>query len=102
MYAVIMMIRRYINMIKFVFFVKQKPAYELRISDWSSDVCSSDLPQTLIVSHVSKLIRPAWISSYMMWLAIPSAAKNSPQLRDSASQPLSVSPSSAEDRKSVV
>src|SRR3546814_3617479 len=24
-------------------FVKQKPAYELRISDWSSDVCSSDL-----------------------------------------------------------
>src|SRR3546814_1365 len=25
------------------FFFKQKPAYELRISDWSSDVCSSDL-----------------------------------------------------------
>src|SRR3546814_5368999 len=27
----------------FVFFFKQKTAYELRISDWSSDVCSSDL-----------------------------------------------------------
>src|SRR3546814_1129701 len=27
----------------FVFF-KQKTAYEMRISDWSSDVCSSDLP----------------------------------------------------------
>src|SRR3546814_8243009 len=26
-----------------VFFIKQKTAYELRISDWSSDVCSSDL-----------------------------------------------------------
>src|SRR3546814_8316697 len=26
-----------------VFFVKQKTAYELRISDWSSDLCSSDL-----------------------------------------------------------
>src|SRR3546814_4376943 len=25
-------------------FFKQKTAYELRISDWSSDVCSSDLP----------------------------------------------------------
>src|SRR3546814_1621141 len=25
------------------FFFKQKTAYELRISDWSSDVCSSDL-----------------------------------------------------------
>src|SRR3546814_2593143 len=27
-----------------IFFFKQKTAYELRISDWSSDVCSSDLP----------------------------------------------------------
>src|SRR3546814_1018246 len=26
-----------------VFFFKQKTAYEVRISDWSSDVCSSDL-----------------------------------------------------------
>src|SRR3546814_1910179 len=29
----------------FFFFVKQKTAYEMRISDWSSDVCSSDLPE---------------------------------------------------------
>src|SRR3546814_6635205 len=29
--------------ILFVFFFKQKTAYEMRISDWSSDVCSSDL-----------------------------------------------------------
>src|SRR3546814_5126497 len=28
----------------YVFFFKQKTAYEMRISDWSSDVCSSDLP----------------------------------------------------------
>src|SRR3546814_7722344 len=27
----------------FVFFFKQKTSYEMRISDWSSDVCSSDL-----------------------------------------------------------
>src|SRR3546814_431333 len=26
-----------------LFFFKQKPAYEMRISDWSSDICSSDL-----------------------------------------------------------
>src|SRR3546814_8739684 len=31
-------------MVCFFFFVKQKTAYEMRISDWSSDVCSSDLP----------------------------------------------------------
>src|SRR3546814_4185126 len=29
--------------VQFLFF-KQKTAYEMRISDWSSDVCSSDLP----------------------------------------------------------
>src|SRR3546814_8171404 len=28
----------------YFFFFKQKTAYEMRISDWSSDVCSSDLP----------------------------------------------------------
>src|SRR3546814_1602568 len=30
----------------FFFFFKQKTAYEMRISDWSSDVCSSDLPRS--------------------------------------------------------
>src|SRR3546814_4317744 len=31
----------------FLFFFKQKTAYEMRISDWSSDVCSSDLGELL-------------------------------------------------------
>src|SRR3546814_16253073 len=31
------------------FFVKQKTSYEMRISDWSSDVCSSDLRVTTVV-----------------------------------------------------
>src|SRR3546814_11859348 len=31
--------------VSFFFFFKQKTAYEMRISDWSSDVCSSDLVQ---------------------------------------------------------
>src|SRR3546814_12383092 len=30
-----------------LFFFKQKTAYEMRISDWSSDVCSSDLPEKM-------------------------------------------------------
>src|SRR3546814_3838240 len=42
----------------FVFFFKQKTAYELRISDWSSDVCSSDLDRNRhLVSHASVLNR---------------------------------------------
>src|SRR3546814_19702704 len=32
----------------FIFFFKQKMAYEMRISDWSSDVCSSDLPDAIL------------------------------------------------------
>src|SRR3546814_7469606 len=35
----------------FFFFFKQKTAYEMRISDWSSDVCSSDLVGRLLQLH---------------------------------------------------
>src|SRR3546814_4816828 len=56
----------------FIFFFKQKTAYELRISDWSSDVCSSDLSEALarraaasrhehrlpVIRHVGLLLRP--------------------------------------------
>src|SRR3546814_5211768 len=34
------------------FFFKQKTAYEMRISDWSSDVCSSDLEARAALLHV--------------------------------------------------
>src|SRR3546814_1459101 len=34
------------------FFFKQKPAYEMRISDWSSDVCSSDLHALQTFTHL--------------------------------------------------
>src|SRR3546814_16995602 len=36
-------------------FFKQKTAYEMRISDWSSDVCSSDLQ----IGHQAPLLHPA-------------------------------------------
>src|SRR3546814_1282934 len=36
----------------FFFFFKQKTAYELRISDWSSDVCSSDLEICVVLTHL--------------------------------------------------
>src|SRR3546814_8507610 len=42
----------YICIVMFVFF-KQKTAYEMRISDWSSDVCFSDLQ--LVSMKVSKV-----------------------------------------------
>src|SRR3546814_10884025 len=38
-----MLVLRWIVCSYTLFFFKQKTAYEMRISDWSSDVCSSDL-----------------------------------------------------------
>src|SRR3546814_2270603 len=40
------------------FFFKQKTAYEMRISDWSSDVCSSDLgpPGSTETAHDRQLV----------------------------------------------
>src|SRR3546814_5099544 len=40
------------------FFFRQKTAYEMRISDWSSDVCSSDLSATWVVSD-ARLLEPS-------------------------------------------
>src|SRR3546814_4846161 len=40
-------------------FFKQKTAYEMRISDWSSDVCSSDLQQREHADRMLELERPA-------------------------------------------
>src|SRR3546814_8888649 len=40
------------------FCFKQKTAYEMRISDWSSDVCSSDLPDRLQRWHDHRF--PSW------------------------------------------
>src|SRR3546814_4558428 len=60
----------------FLFFFKQKTAYEMRISDWSSDVCSSDLPHAdapdlhaLRFSHAgadggTRTRTPNWIADF--------------------------------------
>src|SRR3546814_3326952 len=39
------------------FFIKQKTAYEFRISDWSSDVFSSDLPEDAEARRTVELMR---------------------------------------------
>src|SRR3546814_5179899 len=52
----------FFTFISFVFFFKQKTAYEMRISDWSSDVCSSDLTLDEILCPISlakaKILEP--------------------------------------------
>ena len=46
-----------------IFFVKQTPAYEILICDWSSDVCSSALHLTLAIVHFD--YRLVWSCSAM-------------------------------------
>src|SRR3546814_9180558 len=56
----------------FFFFFKQKTAYEMRISDWSSDVCSSDLlTRTLVecLQEAQKLARLDLLKT--IWDAAP-------------------------------
>src|SRR3546814_1428621 len=43
------------SLILLFFFFKQKTAYEMRISDWSSDVCSSDLRRARPQQHLPSL-----------------------------------------------
>src|SRR3546814_2731301 len=46
------------------FFFKQKTAYELRISDWSSDVCSSDLvPPDRLIDPSEAATHPSPVAS---------------------------------------
>src|SRR3546814_2758435 len=50
-----------------VFFFKQKTAYEMRISDWSSDVCSSDLPRrdrAVLGNHRRRLPQPPALRAF--------------------------------------
>src|SRR3546814_1510947 len=47
-----------------VFFFKQKTAYEMRISDWSSDVCSSDLAPAVALASGSQEQRQALQETY--------------------------------------
>src|SRR3546814_2689627 len=48
------------------FFFKQKTAYEMRISDWSSDVCSSDLGEMRFVQGIVYRADGSVKSSYTM------------------------------------
>src|SRR3546814_10708683 len=55
-----------------VFFFKQKTAYEMRISDWSSDVCSSDLTDfifTMLAEELGLVGGLALIGLYVLLIA---------------------------------
>src|SRR3546814_2832710 len=85
----------------FFFFFKQKTAYEMRISDWSSDVCSSDLlAPPCVVGSVAPIAATPGTCGAVDWAdtAIGSATNASAELaRNQIDVRTTVS-----DRKSVV
>src|SRR3546814_3318139 len=67
-----------------VFFFKQKTAYEMRISDWSSDVCSSDLPHD--VDHRLDRIaehRPPVVQAEQLYRTVPLGQRGGVNREDS-------------------
>src|SRR3546814_9675697 len=65
----------------FFFFFKQKTAYEMRISDWSSDVCSSDLYDALRTDADSDPLDVASAAQHLNWLKETVLPKHTPAER---------------------
>src|SRR3546814_2173139 len=63
-----------------VFFFKQKTAYEMRISDWSSDVCSSDLGLVPSQKTSMTLLCKTWLGLLMHVGGAPLIPRHAPNL----------------------
>src|SRR3546814_999208 len=67
----------------FFFFFKQKTAYEMRISDWSSDVCSSDLEalnyEALLAREDGALTWPSFDEKAAAFLCYTSGTTGDPK-----------------------
>src|SRR3546814_8880056 len=76
------------------FFFKQKTAYEMRISDWSSDVCSSDLLEALDAAFLTRTLEE-WREAFTDWDAPWEVIQN---LRELVSDPQEIGRASCRER----
>src|SRR3546814_7093151 len=67
---------RYILLSSSFFFFKQKTAYEMRISDWSSDVCSSDLGAEALPYGVKRLLGGLTFSLGLVLVVVAGAERS--------------------------
>src|SRR3546814_8278227 len=68
------------------FCVKQKTAYEMRISDWSSDVCSSDLPSAFDLAAIkttASLVKTRGKPAFVIFTA---GSPTAPRMYEEATQ----------------
>src|SRR3546814_8262265 len=91
------------------FFFKQKTAYEMRISDWSSDVCSSDLISWLHSTSSSRSNSRNWPphnTAPRHWNGLASPCRRNGRVSSSSSSSATVRATAGHaesgDRKSVV
>src|SRR3546814_2254821 len=80
-----------------VFFFKQKTAYEMRISDWSSDVCSSDLVRKSHAAGMDVLYEGLLISAEVN-RAVKLHEEGLPLLTVALDTPLEIGRASCRDR----
>src|SRR3546814_3578550 len=80
----------------YFFFFKQKTAYEMRISDWSSDVCSSDLRGPIIgLEHFTSGALEGAPAGFLTRLLADRAARGGGHLLDFGHQPQHLRPGAA-------
>src|SRR3546814_10182057 len=103
------MCRGVVRYLVFFFFFKQKTAYEMRISDWSSDVCSSDLDTEIPMRRPACLALLLMLSGCVTAQGTSTGVDAEPRLRflnfagyDSPVLMVSVNAPFHLDRKSVV
>src|SRR3546814_2750437 len=84
----------------FLFCFKQKTAYEMRISDWSSDVCSSDLANTGSAPGVmAEMLIAALNVNAMLWKTSPAATELEERALDWLRQMMGLGTGSSEERR---
>src|SRR3546814_4937999 len=99
MFCVVQIFRVRYSIVVNVFFFKQKTAYEMRISDWSSDVCSSDLQVRCDEGATSCRLQGATVEVEGHRAAVTAGIAKTGR---SQGTPAEVQDGGAADRKSVV
>src|SRR3546814_2431494 len=84
----------------FLFFFKQKTAYEMRISDWSSDVCSSDLDVPNCTIQMSAPLR-LYFSRKASVSPIEGASGRDPVVEPATTMPVGVMPTPRSEERRV-
>src|SRR3546814_7634312 len=89
----------FVSVILFFFFFKQKTAYEMRVSDWSSDVCSSDLILATLATLATGLPLTGWVTLRWALSKLSRYTSNETSPRSGPFRQLYLAPIRSEERR---